>query len=313
MEDKSIVKAEEALEMEDIKDAILGQDSKVTPDNMENSEGKKEPGEVDWSALAAEFAWKNIWTERDWKSIGKHFLFAFSFGFFFSAFDVFTDGWSGFTFIFGTDYIKNVESPNDTSVADSESCKNISQIVVVAEDGTESVKYYQYQCFEKDPIWGAVTLAFMFTPGLWGGKIWGGLDKQVNWCLHTTLCILSPPFFPLIVIGTKLLGLVNPGPEMRKLLTRVNMIEGRGESTMQFGLQLFILMSREDRMPSSLQWATIFASFLMLNKTGIECYLRFDEPSPDRVTKYHRNLTKHLFEYIHNSLNFWCKIYSRIL
>ena len=63
----------------------------------------------------------------------------------------------GFYLHLRTDYIKNVASQNDTSVADTDSCKNIGRFVVVAEDGTENVEYYQYQCFEKDPIWGIVT------------------------------------------------------------------------------------------------------------------------------------------------------------
>ena len=96
-------------------------------------ETKTGPGEINWRALAAEFTTEKLWTSRDWKSIGKHFVVAFATGFFFSALDVFTDGWSGFTFIFGTDYIKNVASPNDTSVADAGSCRNIGRFVVVAE------------------------------------------------------------------------------------------------------------------------------------------------------------------------------------
>ena len=170
MTEESIAKAEGAIEMESTEDSIQPEDStlKDVEDKEDQSEiiwtkdTKTGPGVVNWRALAAEFTRENLCTSRDWKSIGKHFLVSFCFGFFFSAFDVFTDGWSGFTFIFGTDYIKNVASPNDTSVADSDSCKNIGRFIVVAENGTESVEYYQYQCFEKDPIWGAVTLACSF-------------------------------------------------------------------------------------------------------------------------------------------------------
>ena len=71
---------------------------------------KTAPGVINWRALAAEFTWENLWTNRDYKSIGKHFLVSFCTGLFFSGFDIFTDGTSGFTFIFGADYIKNVVS-----------------------------------------------------------------------------------------------------------------------------------------------------------------------------------------------------------
>ena len=76
-----------------------------------------------------------------------------------SVFDVFTDGWSGYTFIFGNDYIKNVASPNDTSVT-AYPCKSISRYIIVAENGTESVEYYWYQCFETNPQWGVAACSF---------------------------------------------------------------------------------------------------------------------------------------------------------
>merc|ERR1712062_420122 len=99
--------------------------------------------EVNWKAFAAELTWENMWTHRDWKSIGKHFLFAFSTGFFFSAFDVFTDGWSGLNFIFGAYYVKNVPTPYDVSDSGNLLCK-----ILHPENDI------QYQCFERDPIWG---------------------------------------------------------------------------------------------------------------------------------------------------------------
>ena len=130
-----MAETEEAIEMESTEESDCAQDTKATTKDSEDNEDRKEristkdtkmaPGTVKWRALAAEFTMESLWTSRDWKSIRKHFVVAFATGFFFSALDVFTDGWSGFTFIFGTDYIKNVASPNDTSVADTDSCKNV--------------------------------------------------------------------------------------------------------------------------------------------------------------------------------------------
>ena len=102
MTEESIAKAEEAIEMEDTEDIIQTKDSEATSKDKEvkrkkiwTKDTKTGPGKVNWKALAAEFAWENLWTNRDWKSIGKHFLIVFSTSFFFSVFDVFTDGWSG--------------------------------------------------------------------------------------------------------------------------------------------------------------------------------------------------------------------------
>ena len=197
MTEETIAQSEEAIQME------VGDGSGIpleTETNREDSEiswtkdTKTAPGVINWRALAAEFTWENLWTKRDYKSIGKHFLVSFCTGLFFSGFDIFTDGSSGFTFIFGADYIKNVASPNDTSVADNTSCKNIGRFVVVAEDGAESVDFYQYQCFERDPIWGCWTLAFMFVPGLWAGVIWNGLgiQKVLHGCTHEPNSAPSP-------------------------------------------------------------------------------------------------------------------------
>ena len=242
--------------------------------------------EVNWKAFAAELTWENMWTHREWKSIGKHFLFAFSTGFFFSAFDVFTDGWSGLNFIFGAYYVKNVPIPYDVSDSGNPLCK-----ILHPENDTQSVEHIQYQCFERDPIWGAVTLVFMFIPGLSADNIWRGLDKQVDKRIFLILRWLSLPFFPVMLIGLKLIGLFIPGPEMSKVLAAVNYIEGTRESTLQFCLQLFIVMSRKDRMPSKLQWATICTSFLMINKAGVEAYLRHETPGKDIKARVKKTLS----------------------
>ena len=233
-------------------------------------ETKTEHWEINWKALAAEFTWEKLWKKRDWKSIWKHFLVTFSTGFFFSAFDVITDGTSGFTFIFGAYYIKNVEHRSDSSV-EHFMCNITGRFSVIDQDGSEHVDYYRYQCFEKDPIWGFFTLACMFVPGFFADKLWSGMREQdfIGKNKYKLLRILTIPLFPLIVIGTKAARLLNDGPEMKILAARVIDREGRFESTLQFGLQLFIVPSRKDRLPSTLQWVTIATSFVMLNKAGL--------------------------------------------
>ena len=92
----------------------------------------------------------------------------------------------------------------------------------------------------------------------------------------------SCSFFPLLVLGVKFASLFNPGDEMKKLTGRVNELEGTYESTLQFGLQLFIMLSRKDRMLSHLQWTTISTlttSFLMVNKAGVQSYLQYENPN----------------------------------
>ena len=249
----------------------------------QKKETQKEPWEIDWKALKDELTKEKQWTSKDWwKDIKKHLLISFATGFFFSAFDLITDGMSGFTYIFGADYIKNVDKITDPSVVNSDltTCRRLGHF---RREDTDSIDYYQYQCFERDPIWGSLTLAFMFVPGLWADKLWSGMTDQefISYNQYSILRILTVPLFPLIVILTKGARLVNDGPEMKKLEARVTDREGSFESTLQFGLQLFIVMTRKDRLPSNLQWVTIATSFIMLDKAGLQSYLMFDKQSPD--------------------------------
>ena len=64
----------------------------------QKKETQKEPWEIDWKALKDELTKEKQWTSKDWwKDIKKHLLIFFATGFFFSAFDLITDGMSGFT------------------------------------------------------------------------------------------------------------------------------------------------------------------------------------------------------------------------
>ena len=252
-------------------------------DTSQKKATEMEPWEIDWKALKVELTKEKQWTRKAWwKSIQNNLLISFSTGFFFSAFDLITDGTSGFTYIFGADYIKNVDAQNDSSVSDS-NCTMIGHFDSLTKDTKD---YHQYKCFERDPIWGSLTLVFMFVPGLWADKLWGGMTDQdfISENKYTVLRILTVPLFPLIVILTKGARLFNHGPEMKKLEARVTDREGSFESTLQFGLQLFIVMFRKDRLPSNLQWFTIATSFVMLNKAGLQSYLMYDKES--------QNLTK---------------------
>ena len=76
-----------------------------------------------------------------------------------------------------------------------------------------------------------------------------------------------------MMIGVKILALFNPGYEMEKLSDHVTGMEGTYESTFQFLLNLFIILSRGDRRPSSIQLVSLLASLLMILKFQIEEFL----------------------------------------
>ena len=66
-----------------------------------------------------------------------------------------TQGWA---YLNGTVYTKHVDSANDPAVTMEDSnCTFIKRL----PDGT-----LEFECFEKDLVWGLVTIGIMFLPGL---------------------------------------------------------------------------------------------------------------------------------------------------
>ena len=73
-----------------------------------------------------------------------------------TVFDVSTDSAQGWAFIDGTNYTKLVNSTDDPLVAEY-NC---------LFDGPDEAGMFQANCLERDPIWGVLTWAVMFLPGL---------------------------------------------------------------------------------------------------------------------------------------------------
>ena len=95
------------------------------------------------------------------------------------------------------------------------------------------------------------------------------------------LTCLALPFFPIALICVKTIALFNPGPNWKILAQRFTVAEGLSESTCQFYLQLFIVFSRADRSPSSVQLLTLATSFLLLIKVRIDEVLMTQPPLDD--------------------------------
>ena len=94
------------------------------------------------------------------------------------------------------------------------------------------------------------------------------------WFACFLLCsVLSCSVFLLFLVLVYLCALFNPGPEMSKATQLVALLEGQTESTFQFLLSLFIIISRSDRDPSMMQYLSLVASLVTLVKIQIERYL----------------------------------------
>jgi hypothetical protein len=232
--------------------------------------------QVDWTALWAEFTMDQLWVKRTWKCIAQVFAIGFFIRLLPGSVDLGTDGVSAKKFISGTHYTKYGTNLTEL-MPNNIDCSHIGRFTQFTEEGPEIV-YEQVQCFERDPIWGIFTATCIFLPGCFAPQFLGYPSRWESKLLYYTLWLLSIPLFPLLVISVRLVGLINPGPEWKKLARNISATEGSYESTLQFLLQTFIIFSRGDRQPSAVQLATLTASLFALINIGIDDYMRAYPP-----------------------------------
>ena len=120
---------------------------------------------LNWKALWDEFTLRKMWTERSWKDIVKHFMMVLLLGLIPSSYDVISDGFLVNDFVGGTFYTKRITEDFDQLP----NCTHLRNIYDFSQNGSEILIGQEYSCFEKDPIWGYVTLAFLLLPGFLGG------------------------------------------------------------------------------------------------------------------------------------------------
>ena len=234
-------------------------------DTLHAEADSRKASEMDWAAWRAECTWQKLWKERSWGQIFGHFAKVLLLTLIPSVFDLVTDALSTRNFIYGTDYMKQTVN---LSLSHAENCTSIGYYNKFKSDGETVTEYYEVSCHETDPIWGYLTLSFIFLPG-WQGA----MRLNVVGCYSCLTLLFSTFCFPVMMIGVKILALFIPGNEMEKLTDHVTGMEGTYESTFQFLLNLFIILSRGDRRPSSIQLVSLLASLLMILKFQIEEFL----------------------------------------
>ena len=219
------------------------------------------PDGLDWQELRKEFG--NLFQfkeNRSWWMIVRTSLIIFATSVGPSLFDMGSDGLSMYHFINGTTYTKYVPDLNHSS-----QCTHVG--THLRNNGNRSeVVYLEVECFEQDPIWGYMSLFFMFLPGLGGFAIWNGLKPCL---LCSWIGWLTLPLFPFVLLTVKTIGVFNPGENWKILARRCSFVEGSWESRFQLLLQLFIVFTRADRAPSSVQLATMTSSVVMLSLSSL--------------------------------------------
>ena len=246
-------------------------------------EGVKETlkDNLDWGVLYKEI--KNLVRKqqsRSWKEIVKLFAMTLALTLLPTLFDIGTDSLTLNGFINGAYYTKYVPSINHPSVnctndPDCISCRHVARRLKIAPNSSEEVEYEEFECLEKDPIWGYLSLTLIFLPGFLGAAVLGdgagiGIWLGLGCGSVCFLGLLCWPFFPLFAVIVKILELFKPGPNWTLLTKRFTVAEANIESKYQFLLQLFIVFTRADRQPSTTQIFAMFTSLAMLTKINVE-------------------------------------------
>lgn len=189
----------------------------------------------------------------------------------------FTDYWFGALYIKKLDYMLNLTDPNIN-------CTLLGWFVNY-NDENSTVAYYEYKCFERDPIFAIITLVCHFLPGVFSLTI---LWKLINYLsrersrigdcvcfigLFLPLSLITLVTFPLQFVLVFLISLINQGPEWTRLSGKIAVAEGLYDASLQYVLQIFIVFTREDREPSDVQMATMVSSMAMLAIARIDGWL----------------------------------------
>eukprot|EP00092_Neocalanus_flemingeri_P010406 GFUD01011216.1.p1 GENE.GFUD01011216.1~~GFUD01011216.1.p1 ORF type:complete len:524 (+),score=119.10 GFUD01011216.1:163-1734(+) len=244
---------------------------------IENHEKEKRlpSSKLDFSVMAKEFNKIELWSERSGTNIRETFAINFLVGLLPTIFDVGMDSLAVNDYLRGTYYVKNGGESNCSGIYPEYPPKNYSET--------------QTECFEKDPVFGYVTLFFLFFPGM-GFSFWTFLNLsnflrgtdytfRQNACFFiffTPLTLLVCISFPFQLLAVNLVALLNNGDQWTLLTTKYSIAEGLYDASLQFCVQLFIVFTMADRIPSIIQYLSLFGSIVMLAYTRIEAHLLDD-------------------------------------
>ena len=163
-----------------------------------------------YSGLRRELSIKKLWHDRTWAGIFEHMFTVLVISVLPTFYDVSTDSLSAKSFISGANYTKHVKNLSDPAF--HENCIHTGRFTTFHPE--QELAYEEISCFEKDPIWGTVTVLLIFLPGVYfASELRGviqeilGLEKRCCRLLHW---ILLFPSFSLVI--SHLVSLLSPNP-----------------------------------------------------------------------------------------------------
>ena len=234
---------------------------------------------LDYNTLISE--WKIV--EKDWRSrkeVKEHTFFSefslrFMIGFFFTVIPnclIVLDYRAAYEYLNGTYYPQHHWS-------------NVSQFEAGHQCETREMAR---TCFEKDPVFGYLTLALTFQAGLFWSflmiyKYWTHLHLRENkpeTCNNKPMFLVFLPAallgiltFPIQLLVISLLSCLNDQEQWINLTVKVGIAEGLFNAHFQWLLQTFIFLYQADRQPTTFQLLAAFGSLVFLAYSRVESIL----------------------------------------
>ena len=224
---------------------------------------------LNFGVMAEEFGRDQLWNNRTSSEIWETFGINLCVGLLPTLFDLGMDSLAVNDYFTGTYYVKSHLAP----------LRN--------ESGKCRVNSNNYtECFERDPVFGYVTLTCFFFPGF-GFSFWTflslsnflrGTDFNFRqnfyfFLFFAPLALLSAITFPLQLLIVNIVALFNGGTQWTTLTAKYSIAEGLYDASIQFCVQLFIIFTMGDRLPSVIQYLSLTGSILMLSVPRIEAFL----------------------------------------
>jgi len=218
--------------------------------------------------------------------------------------DIASDALNGTYMIFGTNYTKILDDVSYDGNCTVIEKRTIYQIETpysgITNYSKDTHTQWKVSCFEKDPIWGSITILFMFFPAGWMFPRFHDLIQLVTgrtnkgtsllyYLIFTPLKIFLIPFYPILLIMTIIFGSFIHTDKMKQWMLAATNAEGTWETVFQLILQLFIIFVKADRVPSNFQLAAIVSSLVIVSKSSIERFLtkvtQLEEIKEEKVTR----------------------------
>ena len=231
---------------------------------------------LNFGVMAEEFGPDKLWNDRTSSEIWTTFGINLCVGLLPTLFDLSMDSLAVNDYITGTYYVKAPLANETGKINATGNCR------LNSKNATE--------CFEKDPVFGYVTLTCFFFPGF-GFSFWtflslsnylrgtdflNGMNFRKNLCFFlffTPLALLSAITFPFQLLIVNIVALFNGGNQWTTLTAKYSIAEGLYDASIQFCVQLFIIFTMGDRLPSTIQYLSLTGSILMLSVPRIEAFL----------------------------------------